>query len=375
VRALIVGGGIGGLAAAVALGRVGIDSLVLERAAALDPLGAGLVLSANAVRALDRIGVGEAVRARSARGNTMLVRSPNGSTLLKVELENDLETLGIHRADLQQVLLDAAGTRFRLGARVTEVLAVDEPIRVRLEDGAIEDGDLLIGADGVNSVVRSHLLGSADPEFSLYLGWRAVVDYDDELVRGRFSETWGRGERFGLVPIGGGRLYWFVAERAEHPDVNRTGIHEAFRRRFREWHDPIPAVVERTPESAIVGTAIFDRKPAQTWGRGRATLLGDAAHPMTPNLGQGAAQALEDAVVLAARLRDGDDPEESLRAYERERIRRTTPIVTRSRQLGRIAQARGPVAARLRNALFRALPAGMQTRQQRAILDYELPEL
>jgi 2-polyprenyl-6-methoxyphenol hydroxylase-like FAD-dependent oxidoreductase len=361
VKAAIVGGGIGGLAAATALRRVGIETVVFERAERLEAVGAGLTLSPNSVRALERLGLADSVRAVSARGRELLVRTKAGRTLLKVELPEPLETLGVHRADVQRILADAAGD-VRLGSEVTDVEAVRG------------EADVVVGADGINSVVRAALHGAEPPLYAGYDGWRAVSEYDDERVRGRFSETWGLGDRFGLIPLGGGRLYWFVSESGGTHDTGGRQ-RQPFAQRFAEWHEPIPEVIATTRESAPSMTPIQWRKPLRRWGRGRMTLLGDAAHAMTPDLGQGAGQALEDAVVLAASLRAAADAEEGLRAYERERIVRTTPIVKRSRQLGRLASSSRPWTCALRDALIAATPGALQARQQAQILDYELPEL
>jgi 2-polyprenyl-6-methoxyphenol hydroxylase-like FAD-dependent oxidoreductase len=376
MHAVIVGGGIGGLATAVALDRVGIASVVLEQAPELEELGAGITLSPNAARALERLGLADAVRSRGASGQELLVRTWKGAIILEIRLDDPMEEIGIHRADLHDVLIEAVGRqRVRLGTRVTGVVADGARPRVELADGTTEKADLVVGADGIHSVVRRDILGAtAEPDYAGYVGWRAVIEYDHELVRGRFVESWGHGDRFGLIPLGDGRLYWFVSERMPQPDVERTGVKARLARRFADWHAPIPTVVEQTPEDAISGTGIFDRKPVHSWTSGRVTLLGDAAHPMTPDLGQGAGQALEDAVVLAASLRDAATPEAGLRAYEQARIRRTTPIVKRSRQLGRVAHI-GGAAAPLRDALFRVIPKSIQERQQRAIVDYELPVL
>jgi 2-polyprenyl-6-methoxyphenol hydroxylase-like FAD-dependent oxidoreductase len=197
----------------------------------------------------------------------------------------------------------------------------------------------------------------------------ADADFDDARVGGRFTETWGCGARVGLIPIGGGRVYSFVS-------MSGDSQHETdFERRFARWHDPIPDVIAATPRSAWSATPILWRKPLRDWGRGNITLLGDAAHPMTPDIGQGAGQALEDAVVLAARVRDAHDVPAALRAYERERVARTTPIARRSRQVGRVASASHRVTCALRDRMVAATPASAQERQQRAILDYALPEL
>ena len=356
MKVAIVGGGIGGLAAATALRRVGIETVVYERAERLEAVGAGLTLSPNAVRALERLGLADAVRAVAARGRELVVRTNAGRALLNVELREPLEMLGVHRADLQQILGDAAGA-VRLGVEVADA------------DALLDEADVVVGADGINSIVRAALHGVEPPLYAGYDGWRAVTEFDDDRVRGRFSESWGIGERFGLIPLGGGRLYWFVSESG-----GKRG-RQSFAERFADWQEPIPEVVAATPESAPSMTPIQWRAPLRSWGRGRVTLLGDAAHAMTPDMGQGAGQALEDAVVLAASLRAAADVEPGLRAYEHARIARTTPIVKRSRQLGRLASASRPWTCALRDALVAATPTRVQARQQAQILDYELPEL
>ena len=362
MRAAIVGGGIGGLAAAVALRRVGFDTAVFERADRLDPVGAGLTLSPNAVRALERLGLIEAIRAVAASGRELEVRTPAGAALMRVSLGSRGEMLGVHRADLQRVLLEAAG-EVHLG---TDVRDVDE---------LAGDVDFVVGADGIESTVRAQLHGPDAPREAGYVGWRAVCEFEDDRVRGKFSETFGCGDRFGLIPVGGGRIYWFVSESGVPRDYERVSVRDHFAKRFADWHEPIPEVIAATRKDALSATEILWRKPLKTWGRGRMTLLGDAAHAMTPDLGQGAGQALEDAVVLAAAVRDGHDVEASLRRYEAERISRTTPIVRRSRQFGRLASASHGWTCALRNAVIARTPARVQARQQSQILDYDLPEL
>jgi 2-polyprenyl-6-methoxyphenol hydroxylase-like FAD-dependent oxidoreductase len=362
VRAAIVGGGIGGLAAAAALRRVGVETVVFERAGRLEAIGAGLTLSPNAVRALERLGLADAVRSVAARGTDLSVLSAHGRTLLQVSLAEPLEMLGVHRADLQRVLLAEAGD-VRLDTDVQDVEAV------------VEEADFVVGADGVRSTVLAHLHGADEPRYAGYDGWRAVCEFDDERVRNRFSESWGCGDRFGLIPIGGGRLYWFVSESGRPRDYDRVDVLLQFEKRFADWHEPIPEVLAATRGDALSATPIVWRKPLRRWGRGRITLLGDAAHAMTPDLGQGAGQALEDAVVLAACVRGAREVEDALRRYESARIARTTPIVKRSRRLGQLASASHPWTCALRDALTARTPSRVQARQQAQVLDYELPEL
>jgi 2-polyprenyl-6-methoxyphenol hydroxylase-like FAD-dependent oxidoreductase len=375
LEVVIVGGGIGGLAAGIALRRVGIEATVLEQARELEGIGAGLGLASNAVQALERLGVADQVRARGEAAEILVARKPSGAGLIELPLAGH-EMLGVHRADLQEVLAGALGDGLRLGAACTDFRDDGERVFVSLDGGEQVESDVLVGADGLRSKTRAWLLQDGEPAYAGYTGWRAVTELDDASLRGRMSETWGRGVRFGLIPIGSGRLYWFVSESRAEPEAPVVpGEKDRLARLVSGWHDPIQDAIASTPKEAISGTGIYTRRPARTWGRERVTLLGDAAHPMTPDLSQGAAQALEDAVVLAASLRDVEDPEIGLRAYEALRRRRTAPIVKRSRAAGRLAQSSGRVGATLRDVLLGSLPNRLHGIQQARIVDTELPAL
>jgi 2-polyprenyl-6-methoxyphenol hydroxylase-like FAD-dependent oxidoreductase len=375
LHALVVGGGIGGLATGIALRRVGIEVTVLEQAGRLETVGAGLGLAANAVQALERLGVADEVRARGEAAGTLVARKPNGATLLEVSLQGR-EMLGVHRADLQEVLAGALGDALRLGAACAGFRDDGERVRVELGGGEQLEGDVLVGADGLRSKTRASLLEDGPPAYAGYTGWRAVTEFSDGSLQGRMSETWGRGVRFGLIPIGSGRLYWFVSESRPEPAAPVVpGDKDRLARLVSGWHDPTQAAIASTPENAISGTGIYARAPARAWGRRRVTLLGDAAHPMTPDLSQGAAQALEDAVVLAASLRDAGDPIAGLRAYEAARRQRTAQMVKRSRAAGRLAQSSGRLGAGLRDLVIGSLPNRVHGIQQASIVETELPVL
>jgi 2-polyprenyl-6-methoxyphenol hydroxylase-like FAD-dependent oxidoreductase len=374
VRVVIVGGGIGGLATGLALRRVGIEAVVLEQTPRLEAVGAGLGLAANAMQALDRIGVGDAVRARGLATGRLVACKPSGATLVDVPLEGR-EMLGVHRADLQDVMARELGDALRLGAACVD-FQDGAGVDVTLEGGEQLEGDVLVGADGLRSTTRPRLLDDGPPIYAGYTGWRAVAELESESLRGRMTETWGRGVRFGLIPIGAGRVYWFVSESRPEPEAPLVPARKAELSRLVEgWHEPIDAAVAATPEDAITGTGIYWRKPARRWGCGRVTLLGDAVHPMTPDLSQGAAQALEDAVVLAASLRDASEPVVGLRAYEAARQKRAAQVVRRSYQAGRLAQSSSAFGAGFRDLLIGMLPNRLHGIQQGRLVDTELPVL
>jgi 2-polyprenyl-6-methoxyphenol hydroxylase-like FAD-dependent oxidoreductase len=368
VKVLVVGAGIGGLATAIALRRDGHEVAVYERAAALQEVGAGLSMSPNAIAALDRLGAGDEIRRRGGIARRVLVRNRRGDILSEIDAEGrEWEIVGVHRSDLQDVLVRTAG-EVSLGIACAGFFDDGTSVTARLEDGREAAGDVLVGADGIQSTVRAQLKGDEPLRYAGYFGWRAAIEFADPLIEHTFSESWGPRFRVGLITIGGGRLYWFVSELAREDEPLPPDPRAYFREHLRGWHDPIPDVVEATPNGALSRLPIHDRPPAQTWGRGRVTLLGDAAHPMTPNLGQGAAQALEDAVVLAEALQSESDPVTALRAYEAARIPRTTMIVKRSLQFGRLAQLRNPLTCRLRDAAIKGSPKRVLRRQQELVI-------
>jgi 2-polyprenyl-6-methoxyphenol hydroxylase-like FAD-dependent oxidoreductase len=369
MRAIVVGAGIGGLATAIALDQASVEPIVIERAPQLREAGFGLVVSANAVTALRSLGLRDGVAARGTRVRRAEIRNPGGDLLTRIDYEAlGWETYGILRAELQQAMLEVApAERLRLA---TTCIGATEDGQVLLDGADPVTADIVVGADGIRSTVRRSLFGEEPLRYGGHRAWRAGTRFDDERARDRFVEVWGVDGGFGFGPAGPGRVYWYcfetVPEGAPAPDRPR----DEFLRRYGGWFDPIPALIASTDPDAIEPTFTYDRPPRRTWGRGRLTLLGDAAHPMKPNIGQGAAQALEDAVVLGLRLAGGGEPERALRAYERRRVRRSNAVVRASRRAGRVAEVRSPLGARVRDAVVKALPDRLAIAQQRRMVEF-----
>jgi 2-polyprenyl-6-methoxyphenol hydroxylase-like FAD-dependent oxidoreductase len=378
MRAIIIGAGIGGLTTAIALRRAGVEAVIFERADELREVGAGITLWANAIKALGKLGVADAVLAAGAPVAGGEFRSWRGEVLYGIPAgaleERYGVSVGLHRADLQAALLSVLPDgAVRLGVPCEGFRQDAFGVTALFADGREERGDLLVGADGLNSAIRAQLFGEERPVYAGYTAWRGVVEAGDALLRGGPGfESWGRGERFGLLSIGRGYFYWFATANVSEGEEHAVGRKGEMLRRFGRWHEPIPAVIRATEESAILRHDVYDREPVKRWGEGRVTLSGDAAHPMTPNLGQGACQAMEDAIVLARCLKEEDSVTAALQLYEGRRVDRTTFVVRRSRLVGRIGQLEHPLLCKLRDALTKATPPRVQLRQLDSIVGYEV---
>jgi 2-polyprenyl-6-methoxyphenol hydroxylase-like FAD-dependent oxidoreductase len=378
-RAIIIGGGIGGLCAAIALRQKGIEAIVYERAPELKEVGAGLSLWINAIKALNKIGLKDALRKLSIPQTGGGIRNAKGAMLSSAQrrnINNESETLilMVHRAELLDALLKKLGAEIvKLNAECTGFVQDENSVTARFANGSEARGSFLVGADGIHSAIRAALFGKQKPRYSGYTAWRAVVDFDHPSLQQGASETWGRGARFGIVPMSHKRVYWFATNNAPE------GVSDSPQQRKQElinlfggWHAPIPALIDATPESAILRNDIVDREPLMHWTKGRVTLLGDAAHPMTPNLGQGACQAIEDAVVLADCIAKNGNVEAALKDYEAQRVVRANRVVEQSHRIGKMAQNANPLVCAFRNAVIRMIPASMQMKQLNWIIEHEV---
>lgn len=373
---LIVGAGIGGLTAAVALQHAGIAVTVLERAPELREVGAGLALWPNAVGALRRLGLGDAVERVAARMHRTDLRDWRGqvihhSTTEGIEARFGAPVMMIHRADLHAALRCALdGDVVQLGATVQAVEQDGAGVRVDRTDGDALRADVAIGADGLNSVVRAALLADGPPTYSGLTAWRAVLAATDAVVtRVTGSETWGHGSIFGMQRLSANRIYWYAATRAPEGDpVPYDTQKQALLDRFGTWHAPIPELLAATPATALLSNGLYDRPSTQRIASGRVALLGDAAHPMLPYLGQGACQAIVDGVVLAEALAEEPDPGLALARYRVHRHTQTAAAVRQSRLMSRVAHVRPLPAVVVRNALLRLTPPASALKRLEPVL-------
>lgn len=367
MKVLVIGGGIGGQALAAALRRRGIDVSICERASAMRENGAALTLWPNAMRALGELGLATEARAAGWPILAADIRRPSGRTLSttpvsSVSIDAGAGTIAIRRADLHRVLTSAAGIdRTQLGRRCEHVGQTETGAYATMADGETIRADVVIGADGLWSRVRELLVGFAPPR-RLGCLWRGITPLRDAtLLSGRSFETWGIGMRFGMVQINSEEVYWY-AGASSWPEEGFNAARSRLLAAFGHWHAPIRAAIESTDAANAMRTVIYDRPPLDNWAFGRIALMGDAAHPMTPDLGQGACTALEDAFELAACLGEGGDPAAALRMYAERRLGRCTRIAAQSRRMGAISQWNSRALCAARNLVTRLTPASVVTR-------------
>jgi 2-polyprenyl-6-methoxyphenol hydroxylase-like FAD-dependent oxidoreductase len=375
MKAIIIGGGIGGLTAAIAMRRRGIGADVYERSPVVIEVGAGISLWPNATKALGALGLGDHLRSISIRNTDFALRRWNGDFISRVparELERRFGggVLIVHRAELLDMLYRSLGSQyFHPGHNCTGIAEDSDGVHASFTNGKTDHADVLVGADGLRSVARNWLGHHDQPRYSGYTAWRSVASFDSSGIVP--AETWGCGKRFGIFPMGNGRIYWYAASNAPEGerDSNRSPK-DTLLSLFKGWHSPIEDLI-RASDSNVLRNDIFDRDPLPKWGRGRVTLLGDAAHPMTPDLGQGACQSIEDALELAKSLVSGANEVAGLKEYEACRIARTKSIVLGSRRMGRVGQLNSPLLCRIRDMALKLTPRAVTLRSLAPTIGYE----
>jgi 2-polyprenyl-6-methoxyphenol hydroxylase-like FAD-dependent oxidoreductase len=295
-----------------------------------------------------------------------------GDELARFDGGGRFASVGLLRTDLIGRLARHVTGAIVTRAPLTMIRQSADAVVATFADGREAVGDVLVGADGLHSAVRAQFVASDPLVYAGYTVWRGIASMGFAEATGT---TWmGPGKQFGLFPLKRERAYWFAARKAnigerDPPAGPRAAVAES----FTGWPDPIPRVVHATEDAAILRTDIYDRAVLDRWSFGRVTLLGDAAHPAAPTLGQGACQAIEDAVVLGAVLEQTDDVAAGLQRYEAHRMRRANSFVVEARRIGKLGLWEGALACWLRDRMLGAMPAAMRERQLARMFDFALP--
>ncbi|UXP30973.1 FAD-dependent monooxygenase [Reichenbachiella agarivorans] len=365
----ILGGGIAGLTTALALQQIGIQATIFESSPEIKPIGAGLGLSKNALMAFEVLGIHDEI---CQRGNLLpgfAILDHKGNPIKQTDnSQGRFSSLcTIHRADLQQFLLSQLdSSTVLLGKKLTDVDIEPNKTTLNFEDGSRYDTDYLIVADGIHSAVRKKLIPQSLPRYAGYTCWRSVLDHPMHITQA--TETWGSAGRFGIVPLRDHRTYWYACINASQndPHFKHFGTQDLITH-FQNYHDPILKIIQHSDDKNLLWNDLFDIKPLQNFAFDRIVLIGDAAHASTPNLGQGAGQAVEDAVVLAQCMKQHQHFELVFKSFEQLRLSRTQWITDTSLKLGQLAQIENPLLIKLRNAAFKRMPKFLDHRQMKKI--------
>ena len=389
---VIVGAGIGGLSAALCLAQRGCPVVVVERFAEVREVGAGILLGPNASGVLYGCGLGEALEGVSAPMTRLGIGADRGELFVAkdVDASDDAPFRMVHRAALHGVLYEAVQehplVEVELGRPVEGFEQDREGGRVRALGPGLSScwGVALVGCDGLHSAVRAQLHpGEREPLYHGYTCWRGITSsFEHEgFPPGSLLELQGRGLRTGMGYIDEERVYWWATANAPQGERDGEDVIARLQQRFEAFPDYFRAMIAATSPAQVLRNDIFDRAPLKRWGHDQVTLLGDAAHPMAPNLGQGACSAIEDAAMLGRCLgelwEEGDTPppavvSAALRQYEAARHKRTATLQRLSRRFGTVGQLEHPLAVWMREQAMRWTPQALLDRQQAAIWEYRV---
>lgn len=364
----IIGGGIAGLTAALALQKIcGIQATVMEAAPEFKPVGAGVVLAANAMRVYKLLGIYDELVKAGNNVNQFTFYDEAGRVITRTNtagLRNSLDNFTIHRAELHKVLLQQLKPdNIITGKRTRDLIANKDGYTIFFNDGSNVDAEHVIVAEGVHSPIRQKLLPQSKIRYAGYTCWRGITNNTTETVSETF-ETWGTRGRFGVAPLAEGKIYWFACKNAtaNNETFKGWGVNELYDN-FKTYHSPIGSIIRSTPADQIIWNDIIDLKPIHQYAFGNLVLIGDSAHATTPNMGQGACQAIEDAIILANCLKNNTTAADAFKAFEQKRLKRTHYIVEQSWLLGKVAQLDNPLLSKLRDLLFKSLPQKFYQKQ------------
>ena len=369
----IIGGGIAGLTFARCLSHKHYDIHIFEKKETFGEVGAAISVFPNALCVLDELGLLKKILANSGHIKEIHLKTNKGSILSKSTPQGEYPVICIHRADLHRILLENINAKLYTNFGLSSISHKDNgQLELGFENGEVKIFDAVIGADGIHSIVRQHIIDDGKPVFRGYNIWRGVgkANFDN----GYASETFGKGQRVGIVPIKEGVYGWWATNNEQYmQDDNPEETKDKLKRLFGSWHYPIPELIENT--ELIIKNSLVDRIPTKGWTKGNVTLLGDAAHPTTPNLGQGGCMAIEGAYILAKSIIKYGISKEAFNRYEELQFPRSKKIVNESLKFGKLGQASNSILIFLRNAIFKSMPSSISIKIIDKFFSYRVTKL
>lgn len=361
MKILINGGGIAGLTCAISLHKLGIETEVFEAAQEIKPVGAGIVIQTNAIKALEYLGIEDKIIEFANPINQLAILDEKGSVIKSQKPRSSNRELfgglAIHRHTLHKILKSYLPDNiFFTNKKAISFSLKDEKVNLQFEDGSTAQGDYLISADGINSNIRLQLIPDSKPRYAGYICWRSVIDNNNPEIK-EATETWGSKGRFGIVPINENKIYWYATINSSQFDVkiNHYSL-QNLKEHFSDYHILVREVLNKSSDKNLIKNHICDIKPLSQFAFNKVLLIGDAAHATTPNLGQGACQAIEDVMILHREINTGIDIPTAFKSFEQRRIEKAKFIIETSRKLGAIGQIENKFLISLRNTIFRLTP-------------------
>lgn len=352
----IIGAGIGGLTTAIALEQKGIKTRIFEQTKELMPVGAGIILASNAMQVYEKFGLRKEIEDQGNYVSAICITKANLRPISKVDLtyfekKHRVKNVAIHRGALQKILVNALkSSEIHLNHRLSSIESNTEGNLLTFENGEQIQSSVLIGADGINSIVRKKMFSAKELRNAEQICWRGVTEFNlPEKYQHEINEAWNKKNRFGFVQIAKNKVYWYALKshkRQGEFDVNEI---ESY---FRDYNPLIKEIIAATKKSQINTAEILDIKPTSDWHTDKVCLIGDAAHATTPNMGQGACQAIEDAYVIGEYL-NKFDPNMAFKKFQETRLPKAHQIVKTSWMIGKIAHLSNPVFIALRNFFIR----------------------
>ncbi|WP_046176407.1 FAD-dependent monooxygenase [Domibacillus indicus] len=373
---LIVGGGIAGLCSAITLQQIGMKVKVYERNTAPAAAGAGIIIAPNALQALKPYGISSEIIRQGNPSDGFHILSDRGRPINQLAVPSGYGSLhSIHRKDLHHILLSALppGT-VEWGKQFLRLEQKDNHVRVAFSDGSQAAGSLVVAADGIHSSIRKQIFQKDTYRYAGYTCWRGVVSVDGlPRLSHRFIETWGTKGRFGIVPLPKNKVYWYALINARQSDPRIANYStKDLHRLFQNYHDPIPDLLLKTTSHDMIHRDIVDIAPMKCFYSDRVVFIGDAAHAITPNMGQGACQAIEDARILAECLRIQSNYQEAFADYDARRRERIGQISNQSWKIGKMAQSESFLFTSIRNQLMKHAPERIYRSQAQRLYKFQL---
>ncbi|WP_298553839.1 FAD-dependent monooxygenase [uncultured Algibacter sp.] len=373
----IIGAGIGGLTTAIALEKKGIKTRVFEQAEQIKPVGAGIILANNAMQVYEKLGLRKIIEENGNPISSMNITKSNLKPLSRIDLSyferrHNIKNIAIHRGKLQQILINRLKpTKIELNHKLTSIEKNTNDYSLKFENGNQIQSSIILGADGLNSIVRQNILPNNSIRNANQICWRGVTECELPIkFRNELNEAWGKSERFGFVQIAENKVYWY-ALKSFKKNKNEFSLNN-LEQYFADYNSVIKDIIKSTKKEQINTAEISDLKPTSIWYKENVGLIGDSAHATTPNMGQGACQAIEDAFVLSECLNKYEITK-AFSEYQKLRLPKAHQVVKASWLVGKMAHFKNPLLIGFRNQMLRLVPSSVNRKQNEQI--FQLAEI